>query len=68
MNSERRVAKNMSSRSGKQLVGFVMRGLELRSSHEFGVVNGVDAVIGEGCWWGRWVGMDIYAGKNWIVI
>ena len=32
---------------------------------EFGVGNvgnGVDAAIGEGYWWGRWVGMDIYAG------
>ena len=35
---------------------------------EFWVVNSVDAAIGEGCWWGRWVGMDIYAGKHWIVI
>ena len=35
---------------------------------EFGVVNGVDAAIGEGCWWGKSVEMDIYAGKNWIVI
>ena len=35
---------------------------------EFGVVNGDNAAIGEGCWWERWVEMDIYAGKNWIVI
>ena len=28
------------------------------------VVHGVDAAIGEGCWWGRLVGMDIYAGKD----
>ena len=35
---------------------------------EFGVVNGVDTAIGEGCWWGRLVEMDIYANKNWIVI
>ena len=35
---------------------------------EFGVVDGVDAAIGEGCWWGRWVGMNIYADKDWIVI
>ena len=34
--SERRVAKSKSSRSGKQLEGFVMRGLELRSSMNFG--------------------------------
>ena len=27
---------------------------------EFVVVNGVDAAIGEGCWWGRWVEMDIF--------
>ena len=30
------VAKNKSSRSGKQLGGFVMRGLELRSSMNLG--------------------------------
>ena len=35
---------------------------------EFGVVNGVDTAIGEGCLYWRWVGMDIYAGENWIVI
>ena len=35
-NNERRVAKNKSSRSGKQLGGFVMRGLELRSSMNLG--------------------------------
>ena len=35
---------------------------------EFWVVDGVDAAIGEDCWWERWVGMDIYAGKDWIVI
>ena len=35
---------------------------------EFGVVKGVDAAIGEGCWRVRWFGMDIYAGKDWIVI
>ena len=68
MSSERRVAKNKSSSSGKQLRGFVMRGLELRSSINLRVVDGVDAAIGEGCWWGRWFGMDIYAGKDWIVI
>ena len=34
--SERRVTKNKSSRSVKQLGGFVMRGLELRSSMNFG--------------------------------
>ena len=36
IDSERRVAKNKSSRSGKQLGGFVMRGLELRSSMNLG--------------------------------
>ena len=36
--------------------------------NEFGVVNGVDTAIGEGCWWRRWVGTDIYASKSWIVI
>ena len=35
---------------------------------EFGVVNGVDTAIDEGCLWGRWFGMDIYANENWIVI
>ena len=25
-------------------------------------------MIGEGCWWGRWVETDIYASKDWIVI
>ena len=34
--SERRAAKNKSSRSGKQLGGFVMKGLELRSSMNLG--------------------------------
>ena len=34
--SERRVVKNKSSRLSKQLGGFVMRGLELRSSMNFG--------------------------------
>ena len=34
--SERRVTKNKSSRSVKQLGGFVMRRLELRSSMNFG--------------------------------
>ena len=34
--SERRVAKNKPSRWGKQLGGFVMRGLELRSSMNLG--------------------------------
>ena len=32
------------------------------------IVDGVDAAIGEGFWCGRWVEMDIYAGKNWLVI
>ena len=46
-----------------------MRGLELRSSMNLSmVVDGVDAAIGKGCWWGRWVGMDIYTGKDWIEI
>ena len=45
-----------------------MRGLELSSSMNLVVVNCGDAAIGEGCWWGRWVGIDIYAGKDWIVI
>ena len=43
-----------------------MRGLELRSS--LNLVIGADAAICEGCGWGRWVGMDIYAGKDLIVI
>ena len=34
--SKRRVTKNKSSRSVKQLGGLVMRGLELRSSMKFG--------------------------------
>ena len=34
--SERRVTNNKSRRSVKQLGGFVMRGLELRSSMNFG--------------------------------
>ena len=41
--------RQKSSRSGKQLRRFVMRELELRSSMNFGVVNGVDTAIGEGC-------------------
>ena len=61
------VAKNESSRSGKQLGGFVMRGLDLRSI-EFWVVNGVGTVIGEDYWQGMWVGTDIYASKDWILI
>ena len=36
--------------------------------NNFWVVNGVDTAIGEGCWWGRWVRMDIYVSENWIVI
>ena len=43
--AKRRVAKNKSSRSSKQLGGFVMRGLQLRSSMNLG--------------WRRWVRMDI---------
>ena len=34
--SERRVKKYESSRSGKQMGGFVMRGLELKSSMDLG--------------------------------
>ena len=33
---DRVMSKNKSSRSGKQLEGFVMRGLELRSSMNLG--------------------------------
>ena len=36
--------------------------------NEFGVVNGADMAIGEGCWWERSVETDIYACKNWIVV
>ena len=36
VSSERRIAKNKSSRSSKQLGGFVMRGLELTSSMNLG--------------------------------
>ena len=32
------------------------------------VVNGVDTTIGEGCWWRRWVGINIYDSNNWIVM
>ena len=31
--------------------------------NKFGVVNDVDTMIGEGCWWGRWVRMDIYVSE-----
>ena len=47
--------------------GMAARGVDV-GRERFRVVNGVDTAIGEGCWWGRWVGMDIYASAYWIVI
>ena len=42
-------------------------GRRLSVSFAGSVLSGAPAHEGEGCWW-RWVGMDIYASKNWIVI
>ena len=53
---------------GKQagMVGYERTGVDVVD--EFGVINGVYTAIGDGYLWGWWVGMNIYAGKDWIVI
>ena len=60
--SERRVVKYESRRSVWMIRGFVMRGVKFRS-HEFMVVDFIEAATGKGSSWRERIRNDIYAGE-----